>query len=166
MRWASSTLALAGLLGLPMVATGCGAAGGDPVAVAQDYINAVKGNPAGGTQFLESESTEKLTGSTSLSRFLGTNKGATAEIVSLPWIPPTQSAAVPSKKQCLIGQGNPAPSQICIVTVKVTGGKPAPAYFHINFENRYTGKWQIINVDEVDKAPDNLLPTGNQAHGA
>ncbi|MEA2684221.1 MAG: hypothetical protein QOK05_2549 [Chloroflexota bacterium] len=165
----SVRLALAGLgLAAPLALAGCGGAassgGGDPVVVAQDYINAVKGSPTGGTQFLESESTEKLTGTTSLSRFLGANKSASAQIVPVQWIPPTASAPISSKKQCLIGQ--PAPAQICIVTVTVTGGKPSPAYFHINLENRYNGKWQIINVDQVEKSPDNLLPTGNEAHAA
>lgn len=169
MRWASPALALAGVGLLPFLAGGCGtsasaAGGGDAVSVAQGYLDAVKGNPDGGQAFLETESTEKLTGSTSLSRFLGTNKSAHAKIVPVQWIPVGGSSPVSSKKQCLIGQ--PAPSQICIVTVQVDGGKPGPAYFHIVVENRYTAKWQIINVDQVDKAPDNLLPTGNQAHTA
>jgi hypothetical protein len=168
MRSVRVALAGLGLALTPVAVAGCGggASGGsgDPVAVAQDYINAVKGNASGGIQFLESESTEKLTGTTSLSRFLGTNKSASAQIVPIQWIPPGATAPVSSKKECLIGQ--PAPSQICIVTVTVTGGKPSPAYFHVNLENRYTGKWQIINVDQVDKSPDNLLPTGNEAHAA
>lgn len=134
------------------------------MAVAQDYANAVKANPRGGLEFLVAESTEKVTGDTTLSRFLAANKGASPKIATVNWIPVNGSAAVPSQKECLIGQ--PAPSQICIVTVAVTGGKPSPAYFHVVLEKRYTGKWQIIDVDMVDKAPDNLLPSGNQAHSA
>jgi hypothetical protein len=168
MSWGRPLLAIVGLGLLPVLAGGCGssasAGGGNPVAVAQGYLDAVKGNPDGGAAFLETESTEKLTGSTSLSRFLGKNKGATAKVVPVQWIPVGGGSPVSSKQECLVGQ--PAPSQICIVTVEVDGGKPAAAYFHLVIENRYTGKWQIINVDQVDKAPDNLLPSGNQAHTA
>jgi hypothetical protein len=167
MSWGRSALA-GTAVALPLLLGACGggsAVGGDdPVGVAQGYIDAVKSGPGGGQAFLETESTEKLTSDTSLSRFLAANKGASAKILSLPWIPPGKDAPVASKKQCLIGQ--PAPGQICIVTVEVSGGKPSPAYFHIVLENRYTGKFQIINVDQVDKAPDNLLPTGGQAHKA
>jgi hypothetical protein len=169
MSWARPVVAVAGLGLLAVLAAGCGpsasaAGGGDPVSVAQGYLDAVKGNPDGGVAYLESESTEKLTGSTSLSRFLGKNKGATAKIVPVQWTPPDGKPAGPYKQQCLIGQ--PPPMQICIVTVEVDGGKPAAAFFHVVTENRYTGKWQIINVDQVDKTPDNLLPAGNQAHAA
>jgi hypothetical protein len=158
-----------GLVLVPLVAAGCGgsggaAAAGDPVSVTDAYINAVKGNPDGGQQYLESEPTEKVTGSTSLSRFLGTNKSAKAEIVPINWIPPNGDTPQPSKQQCLIGQ--PPPAQICIVTVQVTGGKPNPVYFHVVLENRYTGKWEIIDVDTVDGKPENLLPSGNEAHKA
>jgi hypothetical protein len=145
---------------------GCGAAAGatnsgDPVAVAQGYVDAVKSNPGGGLQFLESESTEKLTGSTSLSRFLASNKGASAQIVAVPWTPPGGSSSSPMKKQCLVVP--PQGGQLCIVTVQVqSGGKSR--YFHLNLEMRYVpGVFQIINVDAVSK-PDELLPTGLQAH--
>ena len=163
-------MAIAGLL-VPALLTGCGgsaagggAAGDDPVAVAQAYANAVKDNPKGGLDLLETESTEKVTGDTTLSRFMAANKGSAGKVATINWIPVGASAPVPSQKECLIGQ--PAPSQICIVTIAVTGGKPSPAYFHVIVEKRYTAKWLIINVDMVDKAPDNLLPSGNQAHAA
>ncbi|MGI8607949.1 MAG: hypothetical protein ACR2MY_01785 [Candidatus Dormibacteria bacterium] len=167
MSWARRATALA-LVGLPVALAGCGgggggaaANGGDPVAVAQGYIDAVKTTPSGGLQFLESESTEKLTGPTSLSRYLAANKGATAEILTLPWIPPGGTTGAPSKKQCLVVP--PQGGQICIVTVEVkAGGKSR--YFHLNLETRYVpGVFQIIDVDEVSK-PDELLPTGNEAH--
>jgi len=44
------------------------------------------------------------------------------------------------------------------------GDGAAKVYFHLNLENRYTGKWELIDVDMVDGKPDNLLPTGNEAH--
>jgi len=168
MRWGKAPVIILALL-FPALLSACGGsasagAGDNPVAVAQGYANAVKGNPKGGLEFLVTESTEKVTGDTTLSRFLAANKGATPKVATINWIPVGATVPVPSQKECLIGQ--PAPSQVCIVTVVVTGGKPSPAYFHVVLENRYTGKWQIINVDMVDKAPDNLLPSGNQAHGA
>ncbi|MFN2464208.1 MAG: hypothetical protein ABR573_09950 [Candidatus Dormibacteria bacterium] len=167
MRWVRPQLLLATAL-VPALLAGCGGGGGsaggggDPVAVASGYANAVKGNPKGGLGFLVTESTEKVTGDTTLSRFMAANKGATPKVATISWIPVGGSTAVPSQKECLVGQ--PLPSQICIVTLEVTGGKPSPAYFHVVVENRYGGKWQIINVDMVDKAPDNLLPSGNEAH--
>ena len=160
--------ALAALVLAPLALSACGGAAaatnsGDPVAVAQGYVDAVKSNPSGGLQFLESESTEKLTGSTSLSRYLASNKSATAQIVEVPWIAPGSSTAVPSKKQCLVVP--PQGGQLCIVTVEVKGGS-ATRYFHLNLETRYIpGVFQIINVDAVSK-PDELLPTGNEAHQA
>jgi len=169
MRWDRRAIVGLALFG-PALLSACGgggssagtASGGDPVSVAEGYMNAVKSNPKGGLEFLVTESTEKVTGDTTLSRFMAANKGANAKVVPISWIPVGGGTAVPSKKQCLIGQ--PAPSQICIVTLEVTGGKPSPVYFHVIVENRYGPKWQIINVDQVDKAPDNLLPSGNEAH--
>ena len=134
---------------------------GDPVAVSQGYLDAIKANPAGGLQFLESESTEKLTGPTSFSRYIAANKGATAQIVAVPWIPPGSTTSAPSKKACLVLP--PQGGQLCIVTVEVKAGSKT-RYFHLNLETRYVpGVFQIINVDAVSK-PDELLPTGNEAH--
>ncbi len=49
----------------------------------------------------------------------------------------------------------------------VTDGSTT-VYFHVDLENRpggyENGKWQIIDVDMVLGKPDNLLPTGNEAH--
>src|SRR5947209_10690858 len=106
MSWARPLLAIGALSALPLVAGGCGSAagGGDAVAAAQGYLDAVKGNPDGGQAFLETESTEKLTGSTTLSRYLGKNKGATAKIVPVKWTPPDGKPAGLYKQQCLIGQ--------------------------------------------------------------
>ena len=150
----------------PLALAACGGAAtaansGDPVAVAQGYIDAVKSNPGGGTQYLEAESTEKLTGPTNFSAFMAANKGATASIVTLPWIPPGGTTAAPSKKECLVVP--PQGGQLCIVTVEVKAGDKV-RYFHLNLEMRYIpGVFQIINVDAVSK-PDELLPTGLQAH--
>ena len=160
-RGLTALLALA-----PLVLTACGGAAaaansGDPVAVAQAYLDAIKSNPGGGLQFLESESTEKLTGPTSISRFMADNKGATAQIVEVPWIPPGGTTAAPSKSECLVVP--PQGGQLCIVTVQVKAGDKT-RYFHLNLEMRYVpGVFQIINVDAVSK-PDELLPTGLQAH--
>jgi len=168
MRWGKAPyLAFAVLFPAALAAcggsAGAGGAADDPVKVAQGYADAVKGNPKGGLEFLVTESTEKVTADTTLSRFLGANKGASPKVATVNWIPVGGTVPQPTQKECLIGQ--PAPSQICIVTIAVTGGKPSPAYFHVIVENRYAaGKWQIINVDMVDKAPDNGLPSGNQAH--
>ena len=127
---------------------------GDPVAVSQGYVDAVKSNPAGGLQFLESESTEKVTGSTSLSRYMADNKGATAQIVEVPWIPPGSTTSSPMKKECLVIP--PQGGQLCIVTVEVKAGSKT-RYFHLNLEMRYIpGVFQIINVDAVSK-PDEQI---------
>jgi len=152
-----ATLALASCGGGAASATNSG----DPVAVGQGYIDAVSSNPGGGLQFLESESTEKLTGSTSLSRYMAANKGATAQILAVPWIPPGTTSSSPMKKQCLVIP--PQGGQLCIVTVEVKAGSKT-RYFHLNLEMRYIpGVFQIINVDAVSK-PDELLPNGNEAH--
>ena len=167
MRWGRPLVVVPGLLAAVLI-SGCGggaaAGGNDPVGVAQAYIDAAKGNPTAAQQYLETESTEKLTGETSLTRFLAANKSATLKIATISWTPPDGTAALPSKSECLIGQ--PAPAQICIVTVAADGGKAGPVWFHVVLEKRYTPTWLIINVDMVEKAPDNLLPSGNQAHKA
>ena len=128
MRWDRALAVLPGLLAAVLI-SGCGggaaAGGNDPVGVAQAYIDAAKSNPAAAQQYLETESTEKLTGETSLTRFLAANKSATLKIVTISWTPPDGTSAVASLSECLIGQ--PAPSQICIVTVAADGGKPSPA---------------------------------------
>jgi hypothetical protein len=163
MRWARPVASGLGLAVIAAAVGACGSAsagGGDPVAVAQGYIDAVKGNPGGGTQFLASESTEKLTGSTALSRWVAKNKGATLQIVKVPWIPPGGGVATPNDKQCLVVP--PQGGTLCIVTVEAKA-RDKTLYFHLDLENRYTGKYEIINVDTATK-PDELLPTGNQAH--
>lgn len=163
MRW--DRLAASGL-GLAVMAVALGACGSastggtDPVSVTQGYIDAIKSNPAGGTQFLASESTEKLTGPTALSKWVAANKGATLQIVEVPWIPPGGGAASPSKQQCLVVP--PQGGTLCIVTVEAKAGDKT-LYFHLDLEKRYTGKYEIINVDTATK-PDELLPSGNQAH--
>ena len=163
MSWARPAATVAALAAVAGGLGACGSAaagGGDPVAVAQGYIDAIKSNPSGGLQFLASEPTEKLTGATALSTWVAANKGATLQIVKVPWIPPGGGTAVANDKQCLVVP--PQGGQLCIVTVEAkAGGKTL--YFHLDLENRYTGKYEIINVDTVTK-PDELLPTGNEAH--
>lgn len=150
-----------------MALGGCGgsagANAGDPVEVTKAYLSAIKSDPSNATYLVASEPTEKLIGSTNLSRFLAANKAATAKVINVNWIPPGGTTAASSDRECLV----PAPQggQICIVTVEVTGGKPTPVYFHVDLENRYKpGTWEITNIDAVDGKPDNLLPSGNQAH--
>ena len=166
MRWAKGAAPL--LAVVPVLLAACGSSGGaantgDPVAVTQAYLDAVKSDPNGGAAFLASETTEKLTPPTNLSKYIADHK-ASAAIVEVPWQGPGSSAPVPSKKQCLVLP--PQGGQICIVTVEVTApGKP-PTYFHVNLETRYVaGKWEIINTDAASK-PDEGLPSGNEAHAA
>jgi hypothetical protein len=156
-------LGLAAISGLGL--SGCGenasAAADDPVAVAQAYMKAVEGgNKDGGQPYLETQSDEKLTGDTPASRYMADHKGANWEVVAVPWVDPgTIGSPKLSKKACLIGK--PAPSQICLVTLKVTAGSET-AYFQFSVENRY-GPYQIIAVDRVTD-PVQALPQGNEAH--
>lgn len=164
MPWASRAIPpvlLVATLGLGACGGSAAVSGDDPVAVAKGYVQAVAANPTGGVEFLATESTEKLKGSTSISRFLGAHKGASWEVATVNFPDPGETAPKPTQKACVIGQ--PAPGQICIVTFIVKSGAET-AYFHVNLENRYTGKWEIIDVDQVAGKPDNLLPSGNEAH--
>ncbi len=149
------------LLGAVVAIAGCGseaAAGGDPVSVTTAYMSAIQGNPDGGKAFLMVKSDQKLVGTTSASRFVAAHKGAKWSVVRVKWQPPGQTSEVNTKSACLVGD------TLCVVTVQVEAGG-TKAWFHFAVEKRY-GPWQIIAVDEVDKAPDDLLPNGSEAHRA
>ena len=164
MLWASRLAAPSLLLAGALVG-GCGGAaavgGDDPVAVTKAYVQAVSANPDGGKEFLVAEATEKLTGSTPLSRYLASHKGAKWEIATVQFAEADTTQPVATQKACM------ALGHICIVTVGVTAGSES-LYFHVQLENRpggyENGKWQIIDVEAVNGKPDNLLPSGNEAH--
>ena len=118
------------------------------------------GDAAGGQQFLEAKSDEKITSSTA-ARYMADHKGATWKIVPVKYIPPGGTEPQETKKACLVGQ--PAPAQICVVTVEVDASGGKPVWFHLAIEQRY-GPWQIITVDRVDTKPEDLLPQGSEAH--
>jgi TPR repeat protein len=166
-------LVLPALVGLGVVLSGCGgnasAAGSatDPVEAVQGYMKAVEGgSKEGGLEFLQTDINDgiALKSSTSASRWMADHKAATWKVVDVNYADPGTDAAKPTKKACQIGQ--PAPGQLCVVTVQVDGGgAPKPVWFHFAVESRYpVGVWKIVQVDMVDTKPDDLLPTGNEAH--
>ncbi|MFY9614891.1 MAG: hypothetical protein WAT58_05775 [Candidatus Dormiibacterota bacterium] len=137
----------------------------DPVATSEGYMKAIEGGKAdGGQEFLENNINDgiPLTGATSVSKFMAANKGAKWQVATVNYPPPGTTNPVPTKKACTVIP--PQGGQTCIVTVQIdVNGKPA--YFHLTTETRYEpGKWHILDVDQVDQKPDNLLPSGNEAH--
>ncbi|MEA2646975.1 MAG: hypothetical protein QOE92_2058 [Chloroflexota bacterium] len=124
------------------------------------------GNKDAGKEFLQQDINDgiALTGSTSASRYMAEHKGSKWQVVTVNYAEPNSDAAQPTKKACQIGQ--PPPSQMCVVTVQVDGGAK-PVWFHFAVEDRYpSGTEKIVNVEMVDTKPDDLLPTGNEAHKA
>jgi hypothetical protein len=166
-----SRVAVAGTMALGVVLTACGGGGAaasldDPVAVAQGYMQAVAGGDAnGGLAYLETDINDgiALTDSTTASRYMAAHKGAKWQIVTVNYPPPGGTAPVPTKKACTVVP--PQGGEICIVTAQVDAGDK-PVWFHFSVEKRYGSGWHILDVDQVDTKPDNLLPTGNEAHSA
>lgn len=164
-------LALPALAGLGLVLAACGpnasaaASAKDPVEAVDGYMKAVEGGSKdAGAEFLQTDINDgiALKSSTSASRYLADNKGAKWQVVTVSYADPTSDTAKPTQKACLIGQ--PPPTQLCVVTVQVDGG-PKQVWFHFAVESRYPpGVWKILNVEMVDTKPDDLLPTGNEAH--
>ena len=157
-------------LGVVLSACGGGAAGGaslnDPVAVTEGYMGAVAGGDKnGGLQYLETDINDgiALTDSTTASRYMAAHKGAKWETVTVQYPDPGSNAPKATKKACTVTP--PQGGQICIVTIQVTA-TDKPVWFHFNVETRYGSGWHIVDVDQVDTRPDNLLPTGNEAHTA
>ena len=136
----------------------------DPIATTEGYMKAIEGGDANaGVAFLEKNISDgiALTGDTSASKFMAANKGAKWSTATVNFADPGSTTAKPTKKACLVTP--PQGGQICIVTVQVdANGKTA--YFHFTVESRYDPGWRIIDVDQVDQKPDNLLPSGNEAH--
>jgi hypothetical protein len=166
----ASRLALPALAVLGMAVSGCGGDASaanlkDPVDTVQGYMKAVEGgNKDAGTEFLQTDINDgiALKGSTGASRYLADHKGAKWQVVEVNYADPGTDTAKPTKKACQIGQ--PAPGQLCVVTVQVDGG-PKPVWFHFAVENKYPlGVWKILQVETVDTKPDDLLPSGNEAH--
>jgi hypothetical protein len=152
-----------------VVLSACGASAGtagatsDPVALTEAYMKAVEGGTAdGGQEFLEKDINDgiPLTGATSASKYMAANKGAKWEIATVNYPDPGTTTAKPTKKACLVVP--PQGGQACVVTVQVNTAKPA--WFHFAVETRYHPDWRILDVDQVDGKPDNLLPSGNEAH--
>lgn len=168
MRWARNLAPVALLLvASAALLSGCGdsasASGGDPAGVVDSYMKAVAGgNADAGQAFLEAKSDEKIT-KTDAGIYMSEHKGAEWKITPVSFIPPGKTDAEQTKSACLIGQ--PAPAQICVVTVEVDASGGKPVWFHFSVENRY-GPWQIIACDRVDTKPDDLLPSGSEAHKA
>jgi hypothetical protein len=168
-----SPVGTVGLVALSLVAlaacgeSNAGASLSDPVQVTEGYMNAVAGgNKDGGLTYLETDINDgiALTDSTSASRFMAAHKGAKWMIVQVNYPDPGTTNPKPTKKACTVIP--PQGGDICIVTVQVDAdGKPT--WFHFTVENRYhPGSWRIVDVDQVDQKPDNLLPAGNEAHSA
>ena len=136
----------------------------DPVATTEGYMKAVEGGQAdGGLAFLESNILDgiALTGPTSVSKYMAANKGAKWSTATVNYPDPGSTNPKPTKKACLVTP--PQGGQVCVVTVQVdASGKTA--YFHFSVETRYDPGWRIMDVDQVDQKPDNLLPSGNEAH--
>jgi hypothetical protein len=121
------------------------------------------GNKDGGITYLEANINDgiALTDATSASRFMAAHKGPKWSIVTINYPDPGSNNPKPTKKACTVQP--PQGGQICIVTVQVDAGDK-PVWFHFTVETRYDKGWRIIDVDQVDTKPDNLLPTGNEAH--
>jgi hypothetical protein len=164
-RWALLTILV---LTASAALAACGSSGSagtttDPIATTEGYMKAIEGGKAdGGQEFLETNISDgiPLTGATSASKYMAANKGAKWEVAEVSYPDPGSTTAKPTKKACLVTP--PQGGQLCVVTVTVSTAKPA--YFHFAVETRYDPGWRILNVDEVDGKPDNLLPTGNEAH--
>jgi hypothetical protein len=164
------TLPALALLGAAVISAcgasaGAGAANlGDPVATSEGYMKAIEGGKAdGGKEFLETNINDgiALTGPTSVSKFMAANKGAKWQIDTVNYPPPGTTNPQPTKKACTVIP--PQGGETCIVTVQIDAAKPT--WFHLTVETRYEpGKWHILDVDQVDGKPDNLLPSGNEAH--
>jgi hypothetical protein len=151
---------------LPACGTPAGAADlSDPVNVVEGYMKAVQdGKADGGQEFLEKNINDgiALTGSTSASRYIAANKGAKWQVVTVNYADPGSTTAKPTKKACLVIP--PQGGMLCVVTVQVDATGKQPVWFHFSVESRYDPGWRIVNVDQVEGKPDNLLPTGNEAH--
>lgn len=167
----SSLRAVALLAAAAAVLPACGTPAGatdttDPVAVVEGYMKAVQdGKQDGGVEFLENNINDgiALTGSTSASRFVAANKGATKwAVVTINYPDPGSTSPKPTKKACTVIP--PQGGQLCIVTVQVDASGKPPVWFHFSVESRYDPGWRIVNADQVEGKPDNLLPTGNEAH--
>lgn len=165
-------IAVACSIAVVTLLSGCGAGSNsgaavdltDPVNVAQGYATAVQGKVDGGQEYLQKDINDgiPLTGPTDLSKFLDKNKGAKWEIATVNYPAPGTTNPKPTKKACTVIP--PQGGELCIVTLQVSAGDK-PTWFHLSVESRYPpGKWLIVDVDQVDGKPDNLLPSGNEAH--
>jgi hypothetical protein len=157
------------LAAVGLVLSGCGEAASassanDPVSVVKGYMQAAAGGQTSAAQaFLQKDISDGIPVKepTPASTFLSKHKGAEWRIVAVPWAD-AHGNPLTTEDACTVTP--PQGGQLCIVTVEVAGGS-SKVWFHFDVENRYPpGKWEILNVTEVDTKPSDGLPNGNEAH--